>query len=122
MGSRIPYSAAPLVLAAALLSIAASGCDRLPFGYLSVSEVVQKAGAYEGKTVKVKGAVSDVVQLPFVAFRYYVIKQGDAEIVVFPSGNVPAKGDQVSVIGTVSSLAVVGDTSIGLHIIEKEHW
>ena len=108
-----------LLLVVATLS---AGCDRLPFGYTPIADIVQKSGSFEGKTVKVKGTVTNVVQLPFAELRYYTLRQGDAEVVVFTHDNVPGMGEQISVVGTVTSVAIVGATSIGLHITEQRHW
>ncbi|HXQ21705.1 MAG TPA: hypothetical protein VN812_08525 [Candidatus Acidoferrales bacterium] len=105
-----------------VVTMASVGCDRLPFGYTSIGDVVRKAGSYEGKTVKLRGTVTDVVQLPLAEIRYYVLRQDDAEVVVFARENVPASGDEVSVVGTVSSVAIVGATSIGLHLTEQRRW
>ncbi|MFI5365904.1 MAG: hypothetical protein ACHQ4J_09780 [Candidatus Binatia bacterium] len=109
-------------LLVAVVTMASVGCDRLPFGYTSIGDVVRKAGSYEGKTVKLRGTVTDVVQLPLAEIRYYVLRQDDAEVVVFARENVPASGDEVSVVGTVSSVAIVGATSIGLHLTEQRRW
>jgi hypothetical protein len=105
-----------------LVATVSASCDRLPFGYTPIADVVQKPGSFEGKTVKVQGTVTNVVQLPFAAVRYYTLQQGDAEVVVFARENVPAMGEQISVVGTVSSVAVVGATSIGLHLTEERRW
>lgn len=99
-----------------------SGCDRLGFGYTPISDIVQKAGSYEGKTVKVRGKVSDVVQFPLGGVRYYTLRDHDAELLVVAAENVPAMGEQVSVVGTVSSVAIVGEKSLGLHLTEQRRW
>jgi hypothetical protein len=105
-----------------VVAMASVGCERLPFGYTSIADVARKAGSYEGQTVKVQGQVSNVVQLPFAEVRYYVLRQNEAEVVVFTRQNVPAVGEQISVVGTVSSVAIVGATSIGLHLTEQRRW
>ena len=123
--ARLQTNAAlPVRIAYALLVLAtlSAGCDRLGFGYTPISDVVKNAGSYEGKPVKVRGKVIDVVQLPVAGVRYYVLREGDAELLVVPTENVPAMGAQVSVVGTVSSLAIVGETSIGLHLSEERRW
>ncbi len=107
---------------ALLLLALLSACNRLGFGYTPISDIVQKAGSYEGKTVKVRGKVGDVVQLPIGGVRYYMLREGDAELMVVPAENVPAMGEQVSVVGTVSGLAIVGGTNIGLLLTEQRRW
>lgn len=125
--TRVPLAGRPPIRVAiqlfvAVLTMTSVGCDRLPFGYTSIADVVRKAGSYEGTTVKVQGKVTDVVQLPLADIRYYVLRQDAAEVVVFARENVPAIGEEVSVAGTVSSVAIVGATSIGLHLTEQRRW
>ncbi len=109
---------APLVLA----WLALAGCDRLPFGYTPVADIVRAPGSYENKQVTVRGEVSDVVKLPFPDVRYYSLRDGDAEIIVFASENVPGVGDRVSVVGTVNSPAIIGGVGLGLHMTEQRRW
>ncbi len=111
-----------LLGAVILVVVLATGCDRLGIGYTSIRDIAQKPSAYEGKTVKVRGEVSDVVQVPVAGLRYYTLRDGDAELFVVPSENVPAMGERTSVTGVVSSIAVVGGTSIGLHLTEERRW
>jgi hypothetical protein len=111
-----------LQLLVAMVTMGSVGCDRLPLGYTSIADVVRNAGSYEGKAVKVQGKVTDVMQLPLAELRYYVLRQDDAEVVVFARENVPAIGEEVSAVGTVSSVAIVGATSIGLHLTEQRRW
>jgi len=78
-----------------LLLLALSGCDRSPFGYTPIADVIHAPGQYEGKAVKVRGEVTDAVKLPVAEVQYYVLKDGDAEVVVFPSAGLPATGSRV---------------------------
>jgi hypothetical protein len=97
------------------------GCERLPVGYTSISDLVQKPADYEGKTVKVRGQVTDVVQLPLPSVRYYHLREGDAEILVWATQHLPATGEQVSVVGTVS-MGILDSAGIGLHLTEQRRW
>ena len=105
-----------------VLALILAGCERLPVGYTSISDLVQKPANYEGRTVKVRGQVIDVVQLPLPSVRYYHLREGVAEILVWATNHAPATGEQVSVVGTVSSVAIVGSASIGLHLTEQRRW
>jgi len=105
-----------------LLALILVGCQGLPVGYTSISDLVQKPANYEGRTVKVHGQVTDVVQLPFPSVRYYHLREGDVEILVWATDHAPATGAQVSVIGTVSSTAIVGNAGSGLHLTEQRRW
>ena len=79
---------------AALIFLLASlaACDRLPFGYTPIAELLSAPGEYEGKTVKVHGRVVDAVKLPLVELRYYTLRDGDAEVAVSAASTVPAVG------------------------------
>ncbi len=105
-----------------VLALILVGCQRLPVGYTSISDLVQKPANYEGRTVKVRGQVTDVVQLSLPSVRYYHLQEGDAEILVWATEHAPATGEQVSVVGTVSSMAIAGSASIGLHLTEQRRW
>lgn len=108
----------PLVL----VVLAVAGCDRLPFGYTPIADIVRAPGSYEDKQVKVRGEVTDVVKLPFPDFRYYTLRDGDAEIAVYAAATVPGLGDRVSVVGTVNSPAIIAGVGIGLHMTEQRRW
>ena len=115
----------PSVVLGSLMAVcvlAVSGCQRSPFGYVALADLVHAPGEYEGKIVKTRGEVKDVVKLPLPDLRYYLLKDGDAEIVVFAATTVPAVGAHISVVGRVSSPAIIGGTAIGLHLTEQEHW
>ena len=109
---------APLVL----VLVALAACDRLPFGYTPVADIIRAPGSYESKEVKVRGQVTDVAELPFPDVRYYSLRDGDAEIIVFAGESVPGVGDRVSVAGTVDSPAIIGGVGIGLHMTERRRW
>jgi len=98
--------------------LSASACEWWPFGYTSIADVVQSPGDYEGKTVKVRGRVSETAE-PAASSRYYVLRQGDAELTVFTGEPVPPVGAEVSVIGTAESATIVGGVGLGLHLREQ---
>ncbi len=109
---------APLIL----VLLALAGCDRLPFGYTPVADIIRAPGSYENKQVTVHGEVTDVVKLPFPDVHYYSLRDGDAEIIVFVGESVPGIGDRVSVAGTVNSPAIIGGVGLGLHMTEQRRW
>jgi hypothetical protein len=105
-----------------VLALILVGCERPPVGYTSISDLVLRPANYEGKTVKVRGQVTDVVQLPLPSVRYYHLREGDAEILVWATEHLPATGEQVSVVGTVSSMGIVDSAGVGLHLTEQRRW
>lgn len=105
-----------------VLTLLVAACDRLPFGYTAIADIVRAPGSYENKQVRMRGEVTDVVKLPFPDVRYYSLRDGDAEIIVFAGEGLPAVGARVSVVGTVNSPAIIGGVGLGLHVTEQRRW
>ncbi len=102
------------LLAAALLA----GCDYLPFGYTPIKAIVAAPTSFEGKEVKLKGRVKDITKLPIVDLKSFMLQDGTGEISVTTRGNLPAVSDNVALKGTVTSMAIIGGQSMGLHVKE----
>ena len=107
------WRAAALALAAAL-SLAA--CDY--FGFTPIKDIVAAPGQFDGKEVKVKGKVSDPVQL--FNLRTFIVKDETGEITVTTGGSLPAAGADVAVKGKVRSAVIVSGKSLGLRVEESE--
>lgn len=102
--------------------LALSGCDYLPFGFTPVKEIVTSPGQFEGKEVRVKGKVKDIIKVPLVDLKMYVLDDGSGEVTVVTQENLPAVNETVSLKGVVESMAIMGGESIGLRIKEtKRH-
>ena len=84
---------APMALAGALLL---AGCDYLPFGYTPLKEIVAAPAQFEGREVKVKGRVRDVIKLPILVTVYDLVAQGklslDDPLTVLEIDKVPGSG------------------------------
>ena len=104
------------VILAGLLAL--SGCDYLPFGFTPVKEIVTSPAQFEGKEVRVKGKVKDIVKVPLVDLKLYVLDDGSGEVTVVTGENLPAVNETVSLKGVVESMAIMGGESIGLRIKE----
>src|SRR4030042_395730 len=100
------------VILAGLLAL--SGCDYLPFGFTPVKEIVTSPAQFEGKEVRVKGKVKDIVKVPLVDLKLYVLDDGSGEVTVMTGENLPAVNETVSLKGVVESMATMGGESIGL--------
>jgi hypothetical protein len=61
-----------------------------------------------------------VTKLPLVELKTYVLADSSGEITVTTRAAPPAKGDRLIVRGAVSSAAIVGGHSFGLHLSERE--
>ena len=106
------------VILAGLLAL--SGCDYLPFGFTPVKEIVTSPAQFEGKEVRVKGKVKDIVKVPLVDLKLYVLDDGSGEVTVVTGENLPAVNETVSLKGVVESMAIMGGESIGLRIKETK--
>jgi len=107
------FAVTALVLAATL-SLAA--CDY--FGFTPIKDITAAPGQFEGKEVKIKGAVDNPVQL--LSLRTFTLKDETGEITVTTNGALPAAGAQVAVKGTVKSAVIVGGKSAGLRVEETQ--
>ena len=111
------YKAIPVAAFVALFSLA--GCDYLPFVYTPIKEIVAEPGSFEGKEVKIKGKVVDVIKLPILG-QAYVVRDDGADITVMTNDTLPPLNSDVALKGIVRSTAIVGGQSIGLRVEETK--
>jgi hypothetical protein len=105
--------------AAAILVAALAGCDY--FVYTSVKDVLATPLKFEGTEVKLKGTVSEVVQLPLLGTKAYTLQDGDAKIVVVVTqGQLPAVNDKVKLKGMVKSTMIVNGKAVGQRVEETQ--
>ncbi len=102
--------------------LALSGCDYLPFGFTPVKEIVTSPAQFEGKEVRVKGKVKDIVKVPLVDLKLYVLDDGSGEVTVVAGESLPAVNETVTLKGVVESMAIMGGESIGLRIKETKRF
>jgi hypothetical protein len=102
------------------LGLAVAGCAAVGIGVTSVSEIRRSPASFEGKEVTVRGTVNEVTKLPIVEVKSYTVLDSTGEIRVTTRGVAPAKGERVVVRGVVSSTAIVGGHSLGMHLSERE--
>ena len=102
------------------LGLAAAGCASVGIGVTSVAEIRRSPASFEGKEVTVRGTVNEVTKLPIVEVKSYTVLDSTGEIRVTTRGVAPAKGERVVVRGVVSSTAIVGGHSMGMHLSERE--
>lgn len=107
------------VLIALAGALVLAGCDYLPFGYTALKEIVAAPAQFEGREVKVKGRVRDVIKLPILG-QAYTLEEGGAEVMVSTQGALPAVKAEVALKGTVKSTAIIGGQSLGLRIEETQ--
>ena len=107
-----------LALAAVVLAVA--GCATLGVGVTPAADIKRSPASFEGKEVTLKGTVRDVTKLPFVELKRYILTDSTGDITVTTRSAAPAKGERLIVRGVVSSNAIVGSHSFGLHLTERE--
>ncbi len=93
-------------------------CDKLPFGYTQIGEVVKNPAAFDGKEIKIRGKVTNVTKLPFIEKKFYNLDDGTGQIVVTTEQNIPGMGENVAAIVRIESMAIGDNESIGLHATE----
>ena len=104
-----------VVLATALLI---AGCSARS---VRIAELKSNPGRYDDQSVRVTGMVTNSYRIPLVPFQLYNVDDGSGEIsVVSRSGGTVTRGTRVEVRGKVSEVAVLGGSSIGLHITEED--
>lgn len=97
-----------------------AGCDYLPFGFTPIGEIVQSPGSFEGKTIKVKGEVTEVTKLPLIEFKSFTLRDDSGEILVLTEGTLPAINKKTAIKAQVKTMAIINEQSIGLRLIEVE--
>jgi hypothetical protein len=95
------------------------GCDYLPFGYTPVKEIVASPANFEGREVKLKGRVVDVLRLPVLG-QGYTLEQDGAQLFVIARGDLPAVKSEVALKGTVRSVAIIGGKALGTQVQETK--
>jgi hypothetical protein len=116
--SVVSRQAVVAVLAfASVLTLA--GCDKLPFGYTKVNEIVVAPAQFEGKEVKLKGRVRTTLWVP--KFKSYTLRDPTGELTVVTQGTLPEKNSDVAIKGVVKSAVIVsGSYVVGLRVEETK--
>ena len=97
-------------------TVAFAACDKIALGADPIGDLVQNPSAYQGKTVKIAGTVTNALQVPFVGARLYTVRDKTGQIAVVTYGELPAVGQKVVARGMFSTVATLGIQSVGPHI------
>ena len=98
------------LLAAALLA----ACVPSP----KIKDITEHPRDYAGKQVQVSGEVKTVFSLIFI--KYFSIDDGTGSIAVVTEKPLPAKGERLTVKGTVQEGFSLGDQTMTLIVEDKE--
>ena len=94
-----------------------TGCEQISaLGADHIGDLLQNPTAYQGKTVKLAGEVTNAVQIPLVGTRLYTVRDKTGEIAVVTYGDLPPVGRHVVVRGMFSTVATFGLRSVGPHV------
>ncbi len=101
----------------AALAVTVSGCGlRRP----DIYELQREPWRYHDRTVEIDGVVTSSWGLPLAPVGFYRISDGTGEVTVLSQGRrTPGRGARVIVRGRVGELAVLGGSSVGLHLREE---
>jgi hypothetical protein len=113
------YAFVPLGMGMAFVMLLAA-CQQMGIGYEKIGEIQKDPAKFEGKVVSLKGTVTDIVKLPLVETKLYSLSDGTGQIIVLTKAQPPAKGSEVRVKGTATSVAILGGKAAGLHVEETE--
>jgi hypothetical protein len=116
MRSRLLRNSAAILFCFLVLAVIA--CDRLPFGYTTIGDIVKNPAAFDGKEVKIRGKVTKVTKLPFIDKKFYNLDDGTGQILVTTEQNIPGMEETVAVKVRIESMAIGDNQSIGLHATE----
>lgn len=86
-------------------------------GSTSIETILNNPKDYEGKTVTVRGKVSNAVNV-FGAVKFFTIDDGTGSIQVQPKDATPEEGSTVSVKGKVKQLIKIADEELTV-IVEE---
>lgn len=106
------------IISAAVVALALTGCDYLPFGYTLVKEIDAAPANFEGKEVRLKGKAGSIVKL--MGLRAFTLQDDSGEITVLTQGELPRSGDTIALKGTVKSAVIIGGQSLGLRVEETK--
>ncbi len=95
-----------------------AACDKLPFGYTKIGDIVKNPAAFDGKEIQIQGKVVEVTKLPLIEKKFYNLDDGTGQILVTTEQNIPGMGEKVAVRVRIKSIAIENDKSIALHATE----
>ena len=95
-----------------------ASCDSVTPKKLTIGEILKDPTSYEGKEIKISGKVIDVLKIPLVDVKLYVVDDETGSITVVTEGNTPGLNKRVKIKGVIDNLAIAGGQSIGIHLKE----
>lgn len=95
------------------LLIFSSGCSE------KIGDIREAPEQFQGKTVRIKGTVTEVVEIPFTDKGVFQVSDGSGKIWVVPSGVFPREKETIRVKGMVERGFSFGGTNYGIILKES---
>lgn len=107
-----------------LLTIQLLACDSSPNVQIfnKAAEITANPLTWEGRSVRLKGTVSNQLAVPFVDSALYELRDETGTIHIVSKGGLPAKGETVALTGKVKNTVVFGSVSMGLVVMEESRF
>ena len=107
-----------LLLALVSVVVLSNGCAFTA----DIGDIKANPSQYEGKTVTVKGTVSNSFWLALLTKGAYQLTDDTGSIWVVCGHTPPEKNDEVMVKGTIESAITIGEHSLGTVIAEETRY
>lgn len=103
------------VLSGSLLT----ACDQpVTMGLTSIGEITRGAASFEGSEVKLKGRTSQLLKIPLIDAKGYLLSDSTGEILVMTAGPMPTDSEEVVVHGRIENVGIIAGQSFGLTLQE----
>ncbi len=83
-----------------------------------ISDIRESPKNFHDQPVTLTGVVDNTISFPVLNIGVYQIDDGTGKMWVKPTGEMPAKGDRVSVTGTIKVGLVLSGRSFGVILVE----
>lgn len=86
-----------------------------------IGDIKNSPDRFHNKTVTLSGTVDETILLPILGVGVYQLNDGTGEMWVKPGEDLPAKGDRVTVTGTIKVGLIISGRSFGMILIESKN-
>jgi len=86
---------------------------------VKIGDIKSTPNRFHNKKVTLRGTVDETITLPILGVAVYYLNDGSGKIWVKPKQATPAKGDRVTVTGTIKVGLTISGRSFGMILIES---
>ncbi len=105
-----------------LMGLLLPGCNKIGIGFTKIGDILAKPEKFSKQEIRIRGKVTNVLKIPFVATKIYSVQDDSGEINIRTIREAPMVGTEVRIKGALDTLAIVGEQNVGLHLREIERW